>query len=208
MTLEPALAATIRHVIADGRAGSKRDERCGMVTQLKPTEAAMEEESVTEPTTEKRRPAIVSVAGLVRGVDVEVKNGLVGAVIAADDVELERSITRSAFAGGGLKISQAISGTIMSGGDAHVENGGAQAILAAGSITMESAGTGFAVARRIRVAHGGTAVFAITPNLEVQEGGRVLFGRGVSFAVLGGISSLVALLIFAARRRAARTAAS
>jgi hypothetical protein len=73
---------------------------------------------------------------------------------------------------------------------------------------MESSGSGVAVARRTRVAHGGVAIFAVTPHLEVQEGGRVLFGRAASMAVLGGISSLVALLIFSARRRAAEPAAA
>jgi hypothetical protein len=173
-----------------------------MVTQLKPMEAAAEDETVIEPRDEERQhPAVVSIDGLVRGVDVKVQNGLVGAVMAADDVHLERSFARSVFAGGGLQIHQGGSGLIVAGGDAHIAQGGAQAILSAGSITMESAGSGFAVARRIRVAHGGTAVFAITPHLEIQEGGRVLLGRGASIAVMGGIWSLVALLVYVVRRR-------
>lgn len=172
-----------------------------MVTKLEPMEAEVEEEPVTEPIKEEKGPALLTIAGLVRGADVEVETALVGAVMAADGVKVERAITRSIFAGGGLEIRQAVSGTIMAGGDAHISQGGAQAILSAGSITMESAGSGFAVARRIRVAHGGTVVFAITPNLEVQEGGRVLFGRGASIALLGGMTGLLALVVFALRRR-------
>lgn len=173
-----------------------------MVTNIKPTEIAVEDEATVEPADEKRRlTAAVSIDGLVRGVDVTVRNGLVGAVMAADDVRLERAFARSIYAGGSLQIQQGGSGMIVAGGDAHIERAGAQAILSAGSITMESAGSGFAVARRIRVAHGGTAVFAITPNLEIQEGGRVLLGRGASIAVMGAIWSLVALVAYAVRRR-------
>ena len=73
---------------------------------------------------------------------------------------------------------------------------------------MERSGSGVAVARRIRVAHGGVTIFAVTPHLEVQEGGRVLFGRVASIAILAGISSLIALAAFAARRRAAGPAAA
>jgi hypothetical protein len=179
---------------------------CGMVTQLNPSKATVEEAPVEATEEQPGRAPFLSIDGLVRGVDVRVRNGLVGAVMAADDVHLERGFVRSVYAGGGLQIRQGGSGLIVSGGDAHIERAGAQAILSAGSITMESAGSGFAVARRIRVAQGGTAVFAITPDLEVHEGGRVLFGRGASIAIVGAIWSLVALAAYLVRRRSSRAA--
>lgn len=179
-----------------------RDVRCEMITQLKPEEPIAESEAA-QPLEVPHRP-IASVAGLVRGVDVEMKNALVGAVMAGDDVHLERAFARNVFAGGGLEVRQAGAGMIVSGGDTHLTKGGAQAVLSAGSVTMESAGAGFAIGGRIRVARGGTAVFAITPSLEIQEGGRIVFGRAVSFAVLGGISMLVALGVYLVRRRMPR----
>jgi nitric oxide reductase activation protein len=66
---------------------------------------------------------------------------------------------------------------------------------------MEQAGSGFAIARRIRIGHSGMTVFAVTPQLEVQEGGRVVFGRSASFAVVGGVAALAALLVALLRRR-------
>jgi hypothetical protein len=82
-----------------------------------------------------------------------------------------------------------------------VRQGGAQAIVSAGSVTMEQAGSGFAIARRIRVGHSGTVVFALTPQLEVQEGGRVILGRSASFAIVGGVAALAALLVALLRGR-------
>jgi hypothetical protein len=174
-----------------------------MITQLKHEQPEAEHE-LTQPTPEAPRRPMASVAGLVRGVDVEMRNALVGAVMAADEVHLERVFARNVYAGGALEMHQGGAGMIVSGGDTHLSKGGAQAIFSAGSVTMESAGAGFAVGGRIRVAHGGTAVFAITPTLEIQEGGRVVFGRAASFAVLGGISTLVALAVYLVRRQLPR----
>jgi hypothetical protein len=178
-----------------------------MVTQLKATEATVGDEALTEPIEEPRaRSSMISIDGLVRGVDLTVRNGIVGAVMAADDVHLERGFARTIYAGGGLQIRQGGSGLILAGGDAHIERAGAQAIVSAGSITMESSGSGFAVARRIRVAHGGMAVFALTPDLEVNEGGRVIFGRVASIAIVGALWSTAALLAYLVRRRVIRSA--
>jgi hypothetical protein len=173
-----------------------------MITPLKPEEPSLSTERMTsaEEEPEHGRP-IATLAGLVRGVDVEVKNALVGAVLAGDDVHLERVFARNVYGAGQLDIRQAGAGLIVSGGDTHLTKGGAQAVLSAGSVTMESAGAGFALAGRIRVARGGTAIFAIAPSLEVQEGGRVVFGRLASLAVLAGASTVTALAIVLARRR-------
>lgn len=176
-----------------------------MVTQLKVREPAEKvSEPVEAPAEEARNRALVSVAGLVRGVDVELKTALVGAAVAADDLTVERGFVRTAFAGGELHVRQGGAGVIVSGGDTTIHQGGAQAIISAGTVNMESAGSAFAIGRRIRVAQGGTAVLALTPHLEVGEGGRVIFGRSAAVAIVGAVLSLVALLIFRLRQSARR----
>ncbi len=165
-------------------------------------------ESMTEsPTGESERAEpvgarpLISVTGLVRGVDVELSNVLAGAVVAGDDVRLQRGGARTIFAGGNLAVSQGGAGLIVAGGDASISKGGAQAVISAGSVMMERAGSGIAVARRIRVGRSGMTVFALTPQLEVQDGGRVIFGRSAAFAMLGGFAGLGLLLVGLLRGR-------
>lgn len=143
---------------------------------------------------------LVSFNALVRGVDVEVRNSLTGAIIAGDDVRLERGGARSIYAGGNLELRQGGAGVIVAGGDASITQGGAQAILSGGSVTMENGGSGFAIARRIRIRNGLT-IFALTPRLEVEEGGKVVFGRSASMAIVGGLIGLAALLVALLRGR-------
>jgi hypothetical protein len=165
---------------------------------------AIENEPVNAPegAPEDGRPrrAAFTAAGLVRGVDVELQNAVVGAVMAADDVHIQNGGARSIFAGGALDLSRGGAGIIVAGGDTHIRQGGAQAVLSAGGITMEQAGSGFAIARRIRIGHGGMTIFAITPKLEAADGARVVVGPAGSLALLAGILALVATAILRRRR--------
>ena len=178
-----------------------------MVAELKtpePVRVPVEPEPIEPgeaPSPEAAVRPLVSVAGLVRGVDVELKTAVIGAAVAGDDISMERAFVRSVFAGGGLQLRQGGAGVIVSGGDTTIEKGGAQAIVSAGTINMESAGSALAVARRIRVGHGGLAGRALTPHLEVAEGGRVVFGRSAALALVGGFVSLAALLVYLLRSR-------
>jgi hypothetical protein len=164
-----------------------------------PMEAAGTELETPEAAPTKR--PLVNVAALVRGVDVELQNAMAGAVIAADDVSLQKGGARSIFAGGNLELRQGGAGVIVAGGDTSITQGGAQAIVSAGGVMMERSGSGFAIGRRIRIGHNGLAIFAVTPNLEVQEGGRVVFGRGASFAILGGMMGVALLMVGLLRGR-------
>jgi len=173
-----------------------------MVAELKgPKEVKLPIEAEELPAQESGARPLVSVAGLVRGVDVEIKTALIGAAVAADDISVERAFVRSVFAGGGLQMRQAGAGLIVSGGDTAIERAGAQAIMSAGTISMESAGSGFAIGRRIRVGQGGVVGLALTPRIEVAEGGRVIFGRSAAFAIVGGVLGLAALLAYLLRGR-------
>jgi hypothetical protein len=173
-----------------------------MATKLK--ETPVEEPAIDAQADDIQAPArrsLITFAGLVRGVDVELRNGAAGIIVAADDVHVDRGGARSIVAGGGLQLQRGGAGLIVAGGDAHVAQGGAQAIISAGSISMESAGSGFAIGRRIRIGPRGLAVFAIAPRLDVHEGGRVIFGRLASFALLGGIAGAIGLVVLQLRRR-------
>jgi hypothetical protein len=160
-------------------------------------------EPVAEPTEERPSEGgrgLLTVAGMVRGDEVSLRNALVGG-IAADSVSVERGFVRAAIAGQELRIQQAGAGMIVSAGSTELQRGGAQAVISGGSITMHQAGSGFAIAREIEVGQQGTVVFGVTPHLEVQEGGRVLFGPGSALIALGTIGALIAAIAFTVLRR-------
>jgi hypothetical protein len=140
------------------------------------------------------RRSLVSATPLVRGYQVDLRNALVGAVLANDDVKLTRVGARSIFAGGGVELRQGGAGVIVAGENVTLTQGGAQAVVSGGLVQMEQAGSGFAIGRRIRIGKGGLAIFALGGEIEVAEGGRVMIGRPLSAAVLGGLVALVALL--------------
>jgi hypothetical protein len=171
--------------------------------QAEPAEVGIQPagESAAQPEAGARRDALVTVSGIVRGQEVDLRNALVGAILASDEVEIERGGARSIFAGGGLEIHQGGAGLIVAGGAASIRQGGAQAIVANGDVSMEQAGSGIAIGRRISIGPSGMTVLALAPSLEVHDGGKVIFGRSASLAILGGFAALAALLVGLLRGR-------
>jgi hypothetical protein len=159
--------------------------------QAEPAEVGIQPagESAAQPEAGARRDALVTVSGIVRGQEVDLRNALVGAG------------ARSIFAGGGLEIHQGGAGLIVAGGAASIRQGGAQAIVANGDVSMEQAGSGIAIGRRISIGPSGMTVLALAPSLEVHDGGKVIFGRSASLAILGGFAALAALLVGLLRGR-------
>jgi hypothetical protein len=75
------LPHTLGRALESGAHGERHVERCAMITQLKHEQPETEKEPTQPEPVAPRRP-MASVAGLVRGVDVEMRNALVGAVMA------------------------------------------------------------------------------------------------------------------------------
>lgn len=146
-----------------------------------------------ETATKERPQSLISVAGVLRGGDIQLRNAAVGAVIG-DEVEVERGFVRAAIAAGELEIEQGGAGVVFSAGQTSIRQGGAQAIISAGSVTMEQAGGGVVLARQVEL-RGGTVVFGLTPRLNVGEGGRVVFGPLPSLIAAGGLVALIATLV-------------
>jgi hypothetical protein len=151
-----------------------------------------------------RRPSLVTASALVRGYEVDLRNALVGAVLANHDVTLTRGVTRSMFAGGDVELRQGGAGVVVAGENVTLTRGGAQAVISGGLVQMEQAGSGFAIGRRIRIGRGGLAIFALGGKIEVADGGRIMVGRSLSMAVLGGLVAMVGLLAMLGRRRRTR----
>jgi hypothetical protein len=151
------------------------------------------------PQAEPQQRPLVTMAGLLRGGDLELRNAAVGAIIA-DEVEVERGFVRTAVAAGELEIEQGGAAVVFSAGPTSIRQGGAQAIVSAGSVTMEQAGGGVVLARQVELRGSGTIVFGVTPRLNVGEGGRVIFGPLPSLIAAGGLVALVAMLISTLRR--------
>lgn len=151
------------------------------------------------------RRSLVTATALLRGYQVDLRNALVGAVLANDDVTVTRAAARSIFAGGDIDLRQGGAGVVVAGENVTITQGGAQAVVSGGLVQMEQAGSGLAIGRRIRIGKGGVAVFALGGHIEVAEGGRVMMGRPLSAAVLGGLVAVVALLgALGVRRRRRR----
>jgi hypothetical protein len=163
-----------------------------------------EEQSAAAPQPVEERARTLSIAGVVRGEDVHLRNGVVGG-ITGKQVTVERAFARAAIAGEELRLERGAAGTLISAGSAALRQAGAQAVVAGGSIHMNQAGSGFALARQIDVGDHGTVVFGITPNLQVGEGGRVVFGPRAALPIMAAILALaaagVALVVRAARGR-------
>jgi hypothetical protein len=163
--------------------------------------------SEIQPIAERGR--LLTVAGVVRGDDISLRNGIVGG-ITGRQISVDRAFTRAAIAGNELHLQRGVAGTLISAGTAELRQAGAQAVVAAGSIQMNQAGSGFALARQIDVGEHGTVVFGITPNLQVAEGGRVVFGPRAALPIMAAIVALaaagVALVVSRVRARGRRAA--
>ena len=147
------------------------------------------------------RQGLFTVAAVLRGKEVSLRNSLVGGV-SADNVTIERGFARGAIVGQELKLEKAGAGVVVSGGAASLHRAGAQAVVSGGAIHMSQAGSGVALARQVEVGEHGTVVFAITPNLEVRDGGRVIFGSAIGLAVLGALVAAFFGLLIIRRARA------
>ena len=169
-------------------------------------EGAGAEPSV-QPSQERGR--LLSIAGVVRGEEVNLRNGIVGG-ITGKKITLDRAFARAAIAGEELHLQRGAAGTLISAGTAELRQVGAQAVVAGGSIHMNQAGSGLALARQIDVGEHGTVVFGLTPNLQVHEGGRVVFGPRAALPIAAAIAALltagVAFVISRVRARARRIA--
>jgi hypothetical protein len=143
---------------------------------------------------------LLSIAGVVRGDEISVRNGIVGG-ITGERITIDRGFARAAIAGDELRLERAGAGMVLSAGSAELHQAGAQAVVAGGSIHMKQAGSAFALARQIDVGEHGTVVFGITPNLQVNEGGRLVFGPRVALPILGTLFALLTTgLVFVIRR--------
>jgi hypothetical protein len=157
----------------------------------------------------QERARLLSLAGVVRGEEINLRNGIVGG-ITAKKVSIERGFARAAIAGEELHLQRGAAGTVISAGSAELQQAGAQAVVAAGSIHMNQAGSGFALARQIDVGDHGTVVFGITPHLQVSDGGRVVFGPRAALPILAAIVAIavasVAFVVSRVRRRVTKAA--
>lgn len=141
----------------------------------------------------------VSIRGLVRGDNLEVRNALVG-VVRGDDVKVDRAAARTILAEK-VDLQRGGAQLVLSGGDVSVHQAGAQAIVAAGSVSLVQSGTGIAIGRSIEVGDRGTVVFAVAPSLRAL-GGRIVFGPLPTIAVLAGLAAVaVAVRRLVLRRR-------
>lgn len=170
-----------------------RNDVATRATESEPEHETQPVQSVTE-----GRP-LVSIRGVMRGEDLELRNALVG-VVRGDDVKVERAVARTILAEK-AEIQRGGAQLLLSGGDVSVHQAGAQAIVAAGSVSLVQSGTGIAIGRSIEVGERGTVVFAVAPSVRAL-GGRVLFGPLPTLAVLAGIAAVVvAVRRFVLRRR-------
>ena len=83
---------------------------------------------------EGRSTPKLTVSALVRGVDVELRNAVGGAIIAGHDLKLDRGGARSIFAAGNLQLERGGASSILAGGDVTITRGGAAAVVSAGGV--------------------------------------------------------------------------
>lgn len=156
--------------------------------------------SVTEPRAMLRQSAI----GIIRGNEVSVAQGFVGAVLARGDVSVSQAGGRTFLAAGDLRVQQGGGGMFLAGGGAEIRQGGVGTLVTAGDVTFEMGGALLAVGRSVEAREQSTIGLALAPNVVIHPGAKLVAGpreAGIAGAVAG---ILIGLLLVAGRAIAGR----
>lgn len=116
------------------------------------------------------------VVGAVRGEEVDIRDGVVGAAASSNDLFLTNGGAGALAAKGNMTITNGGGGPMLIGGDVAITNGGAQTIVAAGGATL---------GERSFVA------FVLSPSVTVEQGGRVLCSTPQALAFGGVVSAAI-----------------
>ena len=152
---------------------------------------------------ESSERSLISVRGLARGTDLELKNAVVGGAFG-ERVSVSRAFVRAAIGTRAVEVRQAGAGVIATAGGASIHQGGAQAVVTTGRVSMRQAGSGVALGRSVSVENG-LVIFGIAPRIDVGAGGRVVFGPIAGLAVLGSVALLAGAAALLARTRSTVT---
>lgn len=121
------------------------------------------------------------IVGALRGEDIDVRNGGVGAAAASRDLFITNGGAGALAAAGNLTITNGGGGPMAVGGDVSITNGGAQTIVAARSATLGPRSfVGFVLSPRVTVEPGARVLFSTRQALA--------FGAVVSAAILAAAS--------------------
>lgn len=150
--------------------------------------------AVTEPRAEIRQSAI----GFLRGEEVSVAQGVVGAVMARGDVAVSQAGGRTFLAAGDMRIQQGGGAMFLAGGGAEIRQGGVGTLVTAGDVTFEMGGAMLAVGRSIEARAESTIGIALAPRVVVHPGARLVAGpreAGIAGAVAGVVIGLLVVAI-------------
>ncbi len=140
-----------------------------------------------------------SVVGILRGDEVSVAQGFVGAVLARGDVSVSQAGGRTFMAGGDMRVQQGGGGMFVAGGDAQIRQGGVGTLLTAGDVSFEMGGAVLAVGRAVEARQQSTIGLALAPSVVIHPGAKLVAGpreAGIAGAVAG---ILIGLLVVAGR---------
>jgi hypothetical protein len=160
-------------------------------------------EETTAAARDDARP-LLSLAGVVRGDEVSMRNAAAG-MVAGEEVTLQRGFVRMMVAEDRIEMRQAAAQSVLAAGDVSIQQGGAGAIISNGSIRLDRGGTGVAIGRRIDVGERSLVIVGVSPVLNLA-GGRVLLGPLAAIAAIGTLVVAVLVALRVAGRRGARAA--